>query len=441
MDSLNRILRSNSSGVLKNKQQFMKSLQAIVKQSVTPSSRRELLKNIYIPRTTKAKSTGKSYELQLSASNLFKTVDTPKKRSISKNLSKPGFEGCSSFGSKPLSNSKKSASPKKPLRLLKNSPKNVVKKKIPKKISNLAKPFPLNNIFSLSFRTRTGSVNGKQKPHNQDEFFVIQDYGKSKNQVLIGVMDGHGIYGQEVSSFIKKHLPLQLELNMPFENLLKNSELIQENRVKLENSIIAGFKATQRSLLKSGIDVTYSGTTAITLLLTENTCICSNIGDSRAVIGRYTEAWHPVELSYDHKPSNLNEKIRIEMAGGRIEPFRDKNGGFLGPDRVWLSHQQLPGLAMSRSFGDLLAASVGVSCEPEIIVHNIQPSDKFIVIASDGVWEFISNNECVQLISEFFMTKNIEQACDALMKKAVDYWTFEDNIVDDITFVIVFFNS
>ena len=121
MDSLNRILRSNSSGVLKNKQQFMKSLQAIVKQSVTPSSRRELLKNIYIPRTTKAKSTGKSYELQLSASNLFKTVDTPKKRSISKNLSKPGFEGCSSFGSKPLSNSKKSASPKKPLRLLKKS--------------------------------------------------------------------------------------------------------------------------------------------------------------------------------------------------------------------------------------------------------------------------------------------------------------------------------
>lgn len=47
------------------------------------------------------------------------------------------------------------------------------------------------------------------------------------------------------------------------------------------------------------------------------------------------------------------------MHGGRIEPFRDEYDEFVGPDRVWLMDEDLPGLAMSRSFGDMVAASVG----------------------------------------------------------------------------------
>jgi len=63
----------------------------------------------------------------------------------------------------------------------------------------------------------------------------------------------------------------------------------------------------------------------------------------------------------------------------------------MGPQRVWLKYENVPGLAMSRSFGDEVAHSVGVSSEPEILTEQINKFSKFIVIASDGVWEFLSN--------------------------------------------------
>ena len=68
------------------------------------------------------------------------------------------------------------------------------------------------------------------------------------------------------------------------------------------------------------------------------------------------------------------------------------NGNPLGPARVWHLNEDIPGLAMSRSFGDLAAAEVGVTAIPEITEMNLLEADKFMILASDGVWEFISND-------------------------------------------------
>lgn len=59
--------------------------------------------------------------------------------------------------------------------------------------------------------------------------------------------------------------------------------------------------------------------------------------------------------------------------------------------RVWLKHEDIPGLAMSRSFGDAMAARVGVHAVPEVTFFELELEDKVIVIASDGVWEFLDN--------------------------------------------------
>lgn len=56
-------------------------------------------------------------------------------------------------------------------------------------------------------------------------------------------------------------------------------------------------------------------------------------------------------------------------------------------------HEQIPGLAMSRSFGDYVASTVGVISDPELIYHKMNSKCGFLVIASDGVWEFLSNEE------------------------------------------------
>lgn len=108
-------------------------------------------------------------------------------------------------------------------------------------------------------------------------------------------------------------------------------------------------------------------------------------------------------MSNDHKPCVLTEKMRIKSKNGRVEPYQgkkyltlDENGIPIGPARVWLKDQNLPGLAMSRSFGDKVAATVGIISEPEIIEHLLGQEDKFIVLASDGLWEFMESEEVVR---------------------------------------------
>ena len=74
--------------------------------------------------------------------------------------------------------------------------------------------------------------------------------------------------------------------------------------------------------------------------------------------------WEAVPLSNDHKPSIEKEAERIRKMRGRVEPFKDEYGDPIGPLRVWVQGDNVPGLAMTRSFGDLVGASVGVSPIP-----------------------------------------------------------------------------
>ena len=60
-------------------------------------------------------------------------------------------------------------------------------------------------------------------------------------------------------------------------------------------------------------------------------------------------------------------------------------------------------------------------------------------MASDGVWEFISNAEVLKMIKPFRELNDIEGACDKLMAEALRRWDIEEEGgVDDITFVLVF---
>lgn len=96
-------------------------------------------------------------------------------------------------------------------------------------------------------------------------------------------------------------------------------------------------------------------------------------------------------LTRDHKPDDPQESQVIIAAGGRIDSYRDSQGHKVGPERVWLKHEDIPGLAMSRSFGDQVAARVGVNAVPEVSEYHMSATDKVIILASDGVWEFLEN--------------------------------------------------
>ena len=93
---------------------------------------------------------------------------------------------------------------------------------------------------------------------------------------------------------------------------------------------------------------------------------------------------------------------------------------------------------MSRSFGDEVAHLVGVITEPEIVEYYFSKEDKFIILGSDGLWEFINSQECVEIVKDFYLEKNVEGALTYLYKEASKRWILEEEIIDDITILIAF---
>jgi serine/threonine protein phosphatase PrpC len=93
---------------------------------------------------------------------------------------------------------------------------------------------------------------------------------------------------------------------------------------------------------------------------------------------------------------------------------------------------------MSRSLGDRIAHSVGVSSHPEVKEFLIDIEDKFVVIASDGLWEFMDNEEVSRIVGPFYDQNLPESAANALVKAAHARWLEKEEVIDDITVVIVF---
>jgi serine/threonine protein phosphatase PrpC len=164
-----------------------------------------------------------------------------------------------------------------------------------------------------------------------------------------------------VSAYLRENLPVTLNNSIR----QKGKNILTHN---IYNIIEDVFIDTNCKLGNSDrIDTLFSGSTCVSLIYTPEKLICANVGDSRAVIGKCVNGeWISHNLSRDHKPCDIDELARIKKRGGRVEPLREEDGEFVGPNRVWLKEDDIPGLAMSRSFGDRVAASVGVIAEPGI---------------------------------------------------------------------------
>ena len=297
----------------------------------------------------------------------------------------------------------------------------------------------IKRIQKIETLSQVGFSGPGVKKYNQDNYFIFKNLNDEQDTFYIGVCDGHGLVGHDVSKFLITHLPHNLN------NELKKTNKYIKDKNNLYRVLKEVFINTNQSLCKTPlIDTKYSGSTCVTIILTKNKIISANAGDSRAVLGRYDSTqnkWISLDLSRDHKPNDKDESERILKKGGRIEAYKDENGGDLGPPRVWLQQEDIPGLAMSRSFGDEVAASVGTISEPEIKEFELTVDDKFIVIASDGIWEFISSEECIKIVGEYYRKKDLKGCLKYLLNESSKRWIREEEVIDDITAVIVFFEE
>ena len=287
--------------------------------------------------------------------------------------------------------------------------------------------------------SKTG-LSGDDKKVNQDNYFIFKNFVQGFENIYMGVCDGHGYYGHEVSGFIKENLPMNLNHSLK----KKNIDLMKDDLTVISPIIKTCFVNENKNLLKNRqIDSDLSGTTCISVIYTPKKLIIANIGDSRCVLGKCkNNKWSSENLSRDHKPTIPEEAERILKVGGRIHPMRDDDGDFIGPLRVYMKDKEMPGLAMTRSFGDYFGSTAGTISEPEVTEHILSEEDKFIVIASDGLYEFIESEEVVEYVREFYEKNDIVGCCEFLYKESCRKWLDEEeDAIDDITIILVFFED
>ena len=403
------------------------------KHALTPSSRKKDI----ISTSSKQKSPEKRLKKTKDLADRRPSNSTNKALSLSLTRNNPSNPGSKSNTPK-NSTVNKSVNHRRFLSTIERPTSSSNSKKDPKKPTQ--RKFSLDPSYStpvvckFSYETKTGFIPGNTQKTNQDSYFAHINFANQPDMYLFGVCDGHGFYGGEVSGFIKQRLP---------SLLTEHPEILSNPKKALSVCI---HKCNQE-LGQINLDVKFSGSTLIVVLIRGNIVYCANVGDSRALLARQivesaeqatSKKWMSIALSRDHKPDNKEESERIYKNGGRVEAYQDENGNPAGPARVWLKSQDLPGLAMSRSLGDAVAASVGVICDPEILELKLVPEDKFILIGSDGVFEFITNEELVKVTVPYFRILDCEGTCETIVKEATRRWKNEEEVIDDITILCIF---
>lgn len=216
---------------------------------------------------------------------------------------------------------------------------------------------------------------------NQDRGVLCWPFCGSYNEALLCVFDGHGSRGEKASEFCMTRLP----------------ELLAADRAALVADPAACMKANLltldeelRTTSAHSMFMDGSGTTAVVVYLRGQAMWVANVGDSRAVKASREGpkgALTATDLSVDHKLDSPSERERIEGRGGDV-----RRSDASTPLRVY--YQGATGLAMSRSIGDGALKLAGVTAEADVTNWVVDPAsaasgDLFLILASDGVWEFI----------------------------------------------------
>jgi serine/threonine protein phosphatase PrpC len=281
----------------------------------------------------------------------------------------------------------------------------------------------LNFTTTQTSRTKAGRTYLGKTKINQDSYLVRTKIFNLENFNIYGVFDGHGMNGHHVSNMVRNFLAnyfTKLENFIKLKKVISPDDIYQKLKEDNYKMIKDAIITAEIELKKSHFDVNFSGTTCILVLIIDDKIICANCGDSRAIMTTDKKT-QVVQLSRDHKPELKDEKQRILASNGWVEKY-NQNGYFLGPYRVFVKNEYYPGLAMSRSIGDFVATSVGVISEPEITEFSITENTKYILLGSDGVFEFLNNEKISDTVSGFYSMNNIEAAADKVLDEAVKSW-------------------
>lgn len=278
------------------------------------------------------------------------------------------------------------------------------------------------------------------RPAMEDRTFVRCPLPKPLNRMsLFGVLDGHG--GDFSASYLSDALPkcIYESLVSHFENDWTEKGLVDaltsafaeaERNLREQPRMTVEIEGERRRIVPL---IDKSGSTALVCCVTDKLIAVANVGDCRAVLAlrnKISSSFDALALSQDHKPILPLERKRIESAGAQIYPV---NGDVF---EVGAPGTDLK-LRMSRSFGDFyLKQRSDISVEeqpiiavPDVLIQKIDGRESFILLACDGVWDVLSNQDAVTFVSNCLIDQGLSAAesCDALLARCLELGS-SDNV-------------
>ncbi|KAK3034825.1 hypothetical protein RJ639_033730 [Escallonia herrerae] len=244
-------------------------------------------------------------------------------------------------------------------------------------------------------------VKGKAN-HPMEDYHVakfVQYRGRDLG--LFAIYDGH--LGDSVPAYLQKHL---------FNNILKEEEFWTDP----QRSISKAYERTDQAILSHSPDLGRGGSTAVTAILINGRQLwVANVGDSRAVLSRRGQA---IQMSIDHEPNTERESI-------------EDRGGFVSnmPGDVARVNGQL---AVSRAFGDK-NLKTHLRSDPDVTNADVDADTDFLILASDGLWKVMSNQEAVDI------AKKIRDPQKAAKQLVIESLHRESK--DDISCIVIRFKG
>lgn len=252
---------------------------------------------------------------------------------------------------------------------------------------------PVKYGFSLV----KGKANHPMEDYHVAEFVRVPGHELG----LFAIYDGH--LGDSVPAYLQKHL---------FSNIIKQEEFL----IDPHRSILKAYEGTDEAILSHNPDLGRGGSTAVTAILVDGQKLwIANVGDSRAVLSRKGQA---IQMSIDHEPNT--ERVSIEKRGGFVSNM---------PGDVARVNGQL---AVSRAFGDKNLKS-HLRSDPDIKCVDIDPGADLVILASDGLWKVMSNQEAVDIARK---VKDPLKAAKQLATEAL-----HRDSKDDISCIVVRFRA
>ncbi|KAG0478612.1 hypothetical protein HPP92_013331 [Vanilla planifolia] len=252
---------------------------------------------------------------------------------------------------------------------------------------------------------------GRNRIEMEDRHSALLNLWGDPQTAFFGVFDGHG--GPKAAKFVSESIGERIKEELT--KMTGESKEGEDERIAVEKAVRNAYLRTEAEFLKEDMA---GGACCVTALLRKGDLIVSHAGDCRAVLSVSGAA---EALTSDHRPSKKSEKERIERLGGFVDFCRG----------VW----RLQGsLAVSRGIGDS-HLKPWVIPDPETRIIQIQPNCEFLILASDGLWDKVSNQEAVDVARPLCV--NSRQPCPLSACKKLVELSASRGSMDDISVMII----